>query len=98
MKTELKQNCYLLARYDVDKNLELSQGCSTRQVSLKQHECETQVRLVSAVTWSSLRIADQQEREGDRLLLQLQLLQCRRYKHTIQIHSSKQLVQIHNNE
>ena len=44
--------CYLLARYDVDKNLELSQGCSTRQVSLKQHECETQVRLVSAVTWS----------------------------------------------
>ena len=46
MKTELKQNCYLLARYDVDKNLELSQGCSTRQVSLKQHECETQVRLL----------------------------------------------------
>ena len=41
-----------LARYDVDKNLELSQGCSTRQVSLKQHECETQVRLVSAVTCS----------------------------------------------
>ena len=76
---------YLLARYDVDKNLELSQGCSTRQVSLKQHECETQVRVVSAVTCSSLRIADQQEREGDRLLLQLQLLQRRRYSNTTEI-------------
>ena len=36
----------------MDKNLELSQGCSTRQVSLKQHECETQVRLVSPLTCS----------------------------------------------
>ena len=89
---------YLLARYDVDKNLELSQGCSTRQVSLKQHECETQVRVVSAVTCSSLRIADQQERERDRLLLQLQLLQRRRYSNTTEISSSGQLMQIKKNK
>jgi len=33
-------SCY--TRYDVDRRLELSRGCSTHQLQEKQHECETQ--------------------------------------------------------
>ena len=30
-------------RFDIDKKIELSRGCSTHQIQLQQHECETQV-------------------------------------------------------
>ena len=33
----------IIIRYDLDRNVEVSQGCATREVQLQQHECETQV-------------------------------------------------------
>ena len=32
-----------VTRYDLDRNVEMSQGCATREVQTQQHECETQV-------------------------------------------------------
>ena len=34
---------HVIIRYDLDRNVEVSQGCATREVQLQQHECETQV-------------------------------------------------------
>ena len=70
---------HVIIRYDLDRNVMMSQGCATREVQLQQHECETQVR-VWEIGDIEIRLGDnyhyleEQRCARNCVLLQLQLL------------------------